>query len=116
MDPISTSSTTKSSTSLWELGTNVANNSAKTSAMTDREKVIEAARGFETTLVRQMLKEVHNSPFNPKTESKRDGYLEMVDDQMAATITKGDGLGFAKKMVEQLLSQSEIAKQINAKN
>jgi Rod binding domain-containing protein len=116
MDAISKSTASPANSSLWELGSNVANNAAKTSAMTDREKVVEAARGFETTLVRQMLKEIHNSPFNPKTEGKRDGYLEMVDDQMAATITKGNGLGFAKKMVEQLLSQSEIAKQINAKN
>jgi hypothetical protein len=35
---------------------------------------------------------------------------------MAAMITRGDGLGFAKKMTEQLLNQSQIAKQINAKN
>ncbi len=102
--------------SLWDLGTNVALNSAKTDAMNQREKVAEAARGFETTLVRQMLREIHNSPFNPEKAAKRNGYLEMVDDQMAAMITRGDGLGFAKKMTEQLLSQANIAKQINSKN
>lgn len=111
----STSAIDKKS-SLWDLGTNVALNSAKTDAMNQREKVAEAARGFETTLVRQMLREIHNSPFNPEKQTKRDGYLEMVDDQMAALITRGDGLGFAKKMTEQLLNQSNIAKQINSKN
>lgn len=102
--------------SLWDLGTNNAANTQKTDAMTTAEKVADAARGFETTLVRQMLREVHNSPFNPKEGANRNGYLEMVDDQLAATITRGDGLGFAKKMTEQLLNQSQIAKQINAKN
>jgi Rod binding domain-containing protein len=116
MTSIAGSSAAPKNSSLWDLGTNVALNSAKTDAMNDREKVAEAARGFETTLVRQMLKEVNNSPFNPNKEVKRDGYLEMVDDQMAAMITRGDGLGFAKKMTEQLLNQSHIAKQINSKN
>jgi Rod binding domain-containing protein len=40
----------------------------------------------------------------------------MVDDQVAAMITKGNGLGFAKKMTEQLLQQSDMAAKIKAKN
>jgi Rod binding domain-containing protein len=116
MSGIVGSTAASKNSSLWDLGTNVAMNASKTDAMNYQEKVAEAARGFETTLVRQMLKEVNNSPFNPNKEVKRDGYLEMVDDQMAAMITRGDGLGFAKKMTEQLLNQSQIAKQINTKN
>lgn len=116
MSTISNTVAANKNSSLWDLGSNVAANSAKTNAMSEREKIAEAARGFETTLVRQMLREIHNSPFNPNKELKRDGYLEMVDDQMAAMITRGDGLGFAKKMTEQLLNQTQIAKQINTKN
>lgn len=112
----STTAIANKNSSLWDLGTNVNLNAAKTDALNQREKVAEAARGFETTLVRQMLREIHNSPFNPEKAAKRNGYLEMVDDQMAAMITRGDGLGFAKKMTEQLLNQSNIAKQINSKN
>ena len=116
MPAIAGSSATAKNSSLWDLGTTNAANTQKMDAMTTAEKVAEAARGFETTLVRQMLKEIHNSPFNPKQGANRDGYLEMVDDQMAATITRGNGLGFAKKMTEQLLNQSQIAKQIKANN
>jgi len=116
MSTIGGSTATAKNASLWDLGTTNAANTQKTDAMTTAEKVAEAARGFETTLVRQMLKEIHNSPFNPKQGANRNGYLEMVDDQMAATITRGDGLGFAKKMTEQLLNQSQIAKQIKANN
>lgn len=116
MPTVPGSTSASKSSSLWDLGTNNAANTQKTDAMTVAEKVADAARGFETTLVRQMLKEVHNSPFNPKEGANRDGYLEMVDDQMAATITRGNGLGFAKKMTEQLLNQSQIARQIGVKN
>jgi Rod binding domain-containing protein len=116
MPTIPGSTSASKNSSLWDLGTSNTSNAQKTDAMTNAEKVADAARGFETTLVRQMLKEVHNSPFNPKEGATRNGYLEMVDDQMAASITRGDGLGFAKKMTEQLLRQSQIAKQMNVKN
>jgi Rod binding domain-containing protein len=114
MVAIAGSSALSKDSSLWDLGTNAAANATKTSGLSEADKIAEAARGFETTLVRQMLREIHNSPFNPKEDTSNKAYLEMVDDQMAATITKGNGLGFAKKMTEQLLNQSQIAKQINA--
>jgi Rod binding domain-containing protein len=106
------------SSSPWELGaaTNTQSGGPVTAA-NYRQKVEEAARGFETTLVRQMLREMRNSSFDPdKQKSINTGYTDMVDDQVAAMITKGKGLGFASKMTEQLLRQADMASQIKAKN
>ena len=36
-----------------------------------------------------------------------------MDDQLAAQITKGKGLGFADAMTRQLMKQSDIAKLID---
>ncbi|QWE19333.1 rod-binding protein [Polynucleobacter corsicus] len=108
---------TINSSSPWELGASTNKLATPVNAANYREKVEEAARGFETTLVRQMLREMRNSSFDPdKQKSINTGYTDMVDDQVAAMITKGDGLGFAKKMTEQLLRQADIAAQIKAKN
>jgi hypothetical protein len=64
-----------------------------------------------------MLREMRNSSFDPdKQKSINTGYTDMVDDQVAAMVTKGKGLGFASKMTEQLLRQADIASQIKAKN
>jgi Rod binding domain-containing protein len=115
MPSISTAAVSNSS-SPWDLGSSQTNNATRTTASSYQQQVADAARGFETTLVRQMLSEMRNSPFNPKETGSNDGYTQMVDDQMAATITKGKGLGFAQKMTEQLMKQSAIAKQISAQN
>ena len=105
------------SSSPWELGAAANTQSGPVTAANYRQKVEEAARGFETTLVRQMLREMRNSSFDPdKQKSINTGYTDMVDDQVAAMVTKGKGLGFASKMTEQLLRQADIASQIKAKN
>ena len=109
--------TVNTSSSPWELGASANQLATPTTSSNYRQKVEEAARGFETTLVRQMLREMRNSSFDPdKQQSINTGYTDMVDDQVAAMITKGNGLGFAKKMTEQLLNQADIAAQIKAKN
>jgi Rod binding domain-containing protein len=109
--------TVNTSSSPWELGATANRLATPTTASNYRQKVEEAARGFETTLVRQMLREMRNSSFDPdKQKSINTGYTDMVDDQVAAMITKGKGLGFASKMTEQLLRQADIASQIKAKN
>ena len=108
--------TVAATSSPWELGA-ATKLSTPVNASNYRQKVEEAARGFETTLVRQMLREMRNSSFNPdKNKSINTGYTDMVDDQVAAMITKGNGLGFAKKMTEQLLQQADVAAKIKAKN
>ena len=108
--------TVNATSSPWELGSATKLATPTTSA-NYRQKIEEAARGFETTLVRQMLREMRNSSFNPdKNKSINTGYTDMVDDQVAAMITKGNGLGFAKKMTEQLIQQADLAAKIKAKN
>jgi Rod binding domain-containing protein len=104
------------SASPWELSSSKANNANASATKTVQQQVADAARGFETVLVRQMLSEMRNSPLNPDQTGANNGYMEMVDDQMAATITSGKGLGFATKMTQQLMQQSSIAKQISSQN
>ena len=108
--------TVNATSSPWEIGAATKLATPTTSA-NYRQKIEEAARGFETTLVRQMLREMRTSSFDPdKNKSINSGYTDMVDDQVAAMITKGNGLGFAKKMTEQLLQQADMAAKMKAKN
>jgi Rod binding domain-containing protein len=97
----------------WSLGSVGGANSASFKNQAQSKQVEEAARGFETILVRQMLREVRKSSFSEKQDISN-GYLEMVDDQMASILTQGKGLGFAQKMTEQMLRQSDMAKLINS--
>lgn len=109
--------TVNTSSSLWDISSGINSQSSPTSSANYAQKVEEAARGFETILVRQMLREIRNSSFDPdKQNTTNNGYLEMADDQYAAMITKGNGLGFAKKMTEQLIQQSQVATQIKSGN
>lgn len=79
----------------------------------EAHKIQEAARGFETILVRRMLSEMRNPIFSADKKDVNSGYLEMMDDQLAAQITKGKGIGFAEAMTRQLMKQSDIAKLID---
>lgn len=97
----------------WSLGSTGSLNTAALKNSSQAKQVEEAARGFETILVRQMLREVRKSSFSEKTDVNN-GYMEMVDDQMASMLTQGKGLGFAQKMTEQMLRQSDLAKLINS--
>ena len=82
----------------WSLGSTGSLNTAALKNSSQAKQVEEAARGFETILVRQMLREVRKSSFSEKTDVNN-GYMEMVDDQ---------------KMTEQMLRQSDLAKLINS--
>lgn len=97
----------------WNLGSVGGLHTAALKNASQAKQVEEAARGFETILVRQMLREVRKSSFAEK-QDVNNGYMEMVDDQMAGLLTQGKGLGFAQKMTEQMLRQSDLAKLINS--
>jgi hypothetical protein len=79
--------------------------------MTKTEKQIrEAARGFERTLVRQMLTTVRSNTLrggDDQSDSSK-GYLEIADDKLADTLVAGKGVGFASKVAEQMLSQPNV--------
>ncbi len=82
--------------------------------MTKTESQIrEAARGFERTLVRQMLSSVRSSALRGEEisgmpASSSTGYLEMADDKLADSLVAGKGIGFAQKVAEQMLKEPSI--------
>lgn len=107
-------STTPATVSAWDLGS--AGQGFKNNVIGKNDeyhKIQEAARGFETILVRRLLSEMRNPVFSADKKDVNSGYLEMMDDQLAAQITKGKGLGFADAMTRQLMKQSDIAKLID---
>jgi Rod binding domain-containing protein len=83
----------------------------KSEEITKSEKKIrEAAEGFERTLLRQLLSVARNTNINsPESKSSTSmAYLQMMDDRLADLLSKSKKIGFADKMAEQLLEQSNI--------
>jgi len=82
--------------------------------MTKAESQIrEAARGFERTLVRQMLSSVRSSELrggeiSGMPSSSSNGYLEIADDKLADSLVAGKGMGFAQKVAEQMLKEPSV--------
>lgn len=73
----------------------------------DPEALRSAARQFESLLVAQMLKAMRETRFNEEDDplSGGDGvklYRELLDQQWAAKLTNGRGLGFAEMMVKAM--------------
>ena len=64
----------------------------------------EAARQFESLFTSMMLKSMREASFkDPEFDSDQgDLYQEMYDDQVAAEMSKGKGLGLADMLVQQL--------------
>jgi len=68
----------------------------------------EAARQFESLFVSMVLKSVRQANFKDPLfgSDQGDMYQDMYDDQVAAEITKGKGLGLADMLVQQLRRES----------
>lgn len=79
----------------------------------NRKQLEQAAAGFESVLLREWLRQVRTSTFtdSPGTGA---GYLEMADDQLAALVSRGGGLGLARQLADQLLGQVKGAALIAA--
>ncbi len=69
------------------------------------QKIQKNAQEFEGILVRQMLRELRQSPFAPQADSMSKAYQESADDQLAKHIVQAGGLGFGKSMAELMLRQ-----------
>ena len=82
------------------------------SATTQDEKLSQAAQGFERTLLRQMLTIARSSNLRGVDDqsSTSKSYLEIMDDHLADTLSQGVGVGFGKKMAEQLIAQANASK------
>jgi peptidoglycan hydrolase FlgJ len=77
----------------------------------DRESIRDAARQFESLMVAQMLKSMRQTRFSDEDDPMNGGdtlklYRELLDQQWAAKMSKGRGLGFADMLVKHLERQA----------
>lgn len=81
---------------------------------TSEDKLKKAAQGFERTLIRQMLSTVRSTNLRGSDEASNSAksYLEIMDDNVADMLSRGNGIGFANKMAEQLIQQANAGKLI----
>ena len=81
---------------------------------TSEDKLKKAAQGFERTLIRQMLSTVRSTNLRGSDEASNSSksYLEIMDDNVADMLSRGNGIGFATKMAEQLIQQVNAGKLI----
>jgi len=69
-----------------------------------KEALQEVARQFESIFLNMMLKSMRDASFgNPLFDSNQsEMYQEMFDKQISLDMTKGDGIGLAKALVQQM--------------
>lgn len=85
--------------------------SGSSSKLTKTEKQIhDAARGFERTLVRQMLSTIRSASLRGSEDGapSTSGYLEMADDKLVDSLVAGKGMGFGQQVAKQMLQQPNI--------
>lgn len=78
------------------------------SHLSEKEKVGELARQFETLLVRQILAEANKPVFKSTFDDNSTAgsiYRDMITGQMADGISKSGGLGLSRTLSEQLSRQ-----------
>lgn len=73
------------------------------------QKIKSHAVEFEGMLIRQMLRELRQSPFKPEARSDSKSYLEMGDEHFAKSLAKSGGFGFGKAMADMMLKQIETS-------
>jgi Rod binding domain-containing protein len=73
------------------------------------QKIKDNAQAFEGILIRQMLKELRNSPFAETTQNDSKAYIDMADEQLANTLAKNGGFGFGQAMAELMMRQVQTA-------
>src|SRR5690606_36492969 len=70
-----------------------------------REALRETARKFESLFTTMLLKSMRAaSPGDPYASDQQDFYQDMFDQQLAAQLSKGKGLGLADMLVRQLMN------------
>ncbi len=81
----------------------------KTSARQDSQAAIpEVARQFEAVMISMMIKNLRKTGMeDPIFNSQAmDSYRDMYDQQLGLELSKGEGIGFAKAIAEQIKYQS----------
>lgn len=78
------------------------------SSLTQEQKVHEVARQFEAVLIRQILQSANRTGISGAAEeggAGKDIYFDMLNFQLAESISKGGGLGLASAFEAQLQRQ-----------
>ncbi|HWD19746.1 MAG TPA: rod-binding protein [Verrucomicrobiae bacterium] len=73
--------------------------------LSDSDKVAEVARQFEAVLLRQILQEARKSQIPGANSAESGIYDDMVNNQMADTISRSGSFGLAKSLQNQLTRQ-----------
>lgn len=74
----------------------------------EKEKVKEAARQFEAILLRQIFSEIRKPVFGATDDSNsniNDIYNDMVNNQLADSVSRSGSFGLAKSIESQLVRQ-----------
>jgi Rod binding domain-containing protein len=75
--------------------------------VSDADKVTEVARQFEAVLLRQILQDIRKPVLAPaEGDPTANGiYADMINNQMADSISRAGGFGLAKSLAAQLTHQ-----------
>jgi Rod binding domain-containing protein len=75
--------------------------------ISDADKVAEVSRQFEAVLLRQILQDIRKPMLAPaQGDATANGiYDDMVNNQMAESISRSGGFGLANSLAEQLTDQ-----------
>jgi len=75
--------------------------------VSDADKVAEVARQFEAVLLRQILQDIRKPVLAPaEGDATANGiYADMMNNQMADSITRAGGFGLAKSLAGELSHQ-----------
>jgi len=75
--------------------------------ISDSDKVAEVSRQFEAVLLRQILQDIRKPILAPaQGDATANGiYADMIDNQMAESISRSGGFGLAKSLAGQLTDQ-----------
>lgn len=81
---------------------------AKNPNVSDSDKVKESCKQFEAVLIRQMLSDARKTVIQSgQTDSSAKGiYDDMINNQLADSMSHSGGFGLAKSLEAQLVSQS----------
>jgi len=84
------------------------NDLAANQHLSDQEKVAEVSRQFEAVLLRQILQETRQSsvsPSSPADASASGIYDDMINNQLADSISRSGSFGLARSLQGQLAHQ-----------
>ena len=92
---------------------------AKSTAVSEQEKIAEASRQFEAILLRQILEATQKTVIKSKLSDNSTAgsiYRDMISNQLADSISKSGGFGLAKTFEHQLTRTANLQHSSNPEN